>query len=270
MGEKITVSYVSLSLFVVFIVVSTLLVGLLPVYVNKPTCKTEKSLKLENTNPKIDVHKPRSKRHATAKQIETRSKLEKAFPEDVKAIQAKNPKFANIKSLNVSYCPELINPQPIKYPWYESRLPTSIYPINYDLYFLLPLWGDKSIYDGIVETTIGVDPAKPTNLIIMHMSFNEYPVLLNITDKNGKLVEMDCMGEYQENSFLILRTKNNLTSENGPYKVKLFFISSLSDFESGLFEFNFASEPSVEKKDLLVSLIFFQRLRFNFINFLIF
>ena len=47
MGEKITVSYVSLSLFVVFIVVSTLLVGLLPVYVNKPTCKTEKSLKLE-------------------------------------------------------------------------------------------------------------------------------------------------------------------------------------------------------------------------------
>lgn len=241
MSDKILVSYVNLSVYILFVIVGSLLVSLLPIYVNPPTCE-ESSVKplnelIVNSNQASPLL-TRHKRGITEREAKLQAKLLRASPEHM----SKYHPEMSLKKENLSSCPELDNPQPVKYPWNEKRLPKSIVPINYDLFLFLPLWGEGSVYSG--EVTITVDVKESTNLILMHTSENEMLSLLNVTDKNGNRVEMDCMGVYLENDYLILRAKNNFTSQMGPYKVSISFTALLDKFESGLFEFKFS--PSAD------------------------
>lgn len=251
MSDKILVSYVNLGVYIAFIVVGSLLVSLLPIYVNQPTCEPTAKIQskiIQNYTEQVDSPQAfiRHKHDLTPKQASLRAKLINALPEELKKINSRHPEL-NLKSVDLPLCPELTDPQPIiSYPWYEKRLPKTIVPINYDLFLFLPLWGEESVYDGQVIITVDVKQA--TNLIILHKYLNELPEFQSLTDKNGNNVDMDCTGEYYDNDFLIFRAKNNLQPQNGPYKLKLFFIAFLNKLETGLYEFNFSPDSDASNR----------------------
>jgi hypothetical protein len=206
MSEKIAISNIVTIVFTSLVVGSTLLVGLLPVYINPPDCPINES---SNNNK-------------------------------------------NSKTFNITYCNEIIQPDVIYYPWQNPRLPSNVIPTHYDLYLDLPLWNfETSIYNGEVDITLNV--TSQTQFILLHFELRGYPEFVNLTDKNGAIIEIECDGISSENNkyeYFVLKTKNMLTVENGPYVISLKFQAALNEFESGLFMFHFGSDFATDNKNL--------------------
>ena len=238
MADKIAVSNLAALLYVSFVVSSTILVGILPVYVNPPICEelannTQQAIvaKIDETN-NLNINKNHFEfkhKALTPRQQNIRNKLESELD-----------KRSDLKTntTQIPLCKELINPGSLYYPWYDTRLPTNYRPLHYNLYFYFPLWGIRSIYSGDVQ--IKVEILNPTNLIMLHISFGELPIFRSLTDKDGNKVEIECNGEFLEYEYYIIKTNGNLIAENGPYNLDILFLASLEQFESGIFEFNFA------------------------------
>ena len=53
---------------------------------------------------------------------------------------------------------------------------------------------------------------------------------------------MQCNGEFKFYDYYIIKTNQNLSASNGPYKLSLFFIASYEEYEAGLFEINFSND----------------------------
>ena len=271
MGEKITVSYVSLVAYILFVIVGSLLVGLLPVYVDRPTCTNNDAavvksavvysqsaeIKQAEQLPELKKSRPRRSIPTDQKRTERKEKLEKSLPEHVNRIRTMNPRFEDslIVRNQPELCQDVYNPNGTQYyPWYDYRLPTNILPLNYDLYLFLPLWGTNSIYDGLVDIKINV--TSPTNTIILNIvSTDEIPKFRNLTDSNGNEVTVKCVGEFDYYEYLIYQTQNNLAV--GIYTLSLSFLADLNKVQNGFFEFNFASGADPSNKNLFVNFLFF-------------
>ncbi len=272
MGEKITVSYVSLVAYILFVIVGSLLVGLLPAFVDRPKCANNDAAVVKSAvySQLVEINQPkqlpelkkiRSRRNIPTdpqgiqKRLEKKEKLEKSLPEHLNRIRQMNPRFEEYTIRNqLDLCQDVYNPNSsVQYPWYNYRLPTNIHPLNYDLFLFLPLWGAGSIYDGVVDIRINV--TSPTDTIILNIvSTDEIPKFRNLTDSNGNEVAVKCAGEFDYYEYLIYQTKNPLSV--GIYTLSLTFLADLNKVENGLFEFNFASGPNPSYKNSLVLFLF--------------
>jgi len=188
MGEKITVSYLSFILYIVFVIGASLLVGLLPVYVNPPQCDTNSNIaktdmirNVVEKEPPINVElKKRNRRILTDSQLKRKEQIVKNQEIYLNEIKSRNPRFKSVVKSNLPYCSELIDPVSSSYPWYNYRLPTNVVPIHYDIYFVLPIWPiEPSIYDGYVDILINV--TQPTDTIILHSDIQGLPIFQNVS-----------------------------------------------------------------------------------------
>jgi hypothetical protein len=112
----------------------------------------------------------------------------------------------------------------------------------------------------------------------MHTAIQGIPILKNFFDKSNRNVEILCNGEYKYKTFLrlklkeaiiylllnliyfrylsnqyfIIKTKQKLRVEDGPFQISMSFIAAikLNGLESGLFEFNFAPGANPSQKNL--------------------
>jgi hypothetical protein len=179
MGEKINVSYIAIFGYVIFVIGSSLLVGLLPPFVNRPECKPNKEKTLVENNPPVVEPRVLSKNTATLlenvhKRLESKKQDKKAKLNDPieflldntkasKARPRKNTKNiverfrnANLEHparmpflkqklgtavREISICPEIAAPVVgTPYPWYDERLPDYIIPTMYNIELFVPQW----------------------------------------------------------------------------------------------------------------------------------
>jgi hypothetical protein len=204
MGEKITVSYLSFTLYIVFVIGASLLVGLLPVYVNPPQCsnniaKTDVIRNVAEKEPSINVElKKRNRRSLTDSQLKRKEQIVKNQEIYLNEIKSRNPRFKSVVKSDLPYCSELSNPVSKSYPWYNYRLPTNVVPIHYDIYFVLPIWQIKpSIYDGYVDILINV--TQPTDTIILHSDIQGLPIFQNVS----YLIFLFCLLKKRINVYLL-------------------------------------------------------------------
>ena len=160
----VAVSYVVLGGYAAFVVISSLLVGILPPLVNLPDCTEDNAIIIKqpsniNQDLPVKISKPTEK----LVQNEKHSKISKRDTsknvlERTNAFQESHPgylsKLSNRAYPNLTVCSELVAPVPgVRYPWYESRLPNYIAPINYDVELFVPTWSSP-IYDGEIGNLI--------------------------------------------------------------------------------------------------------------------
>jgi hypothetical protein len=180
----VSVPYVALGGYAAFVVISSLLVGILPPLVDRPDCK-EKSdkyvikldnpraaaieeLPSENALPKEYQADSNKKHSRISKRDTSKNVLErtKAFRESHSELFSRRSmsKIGSYPDLGI--CSEIISPVPgVRYPWYESRLPTSIVPENYNVELFVPAW-TSPIYDGEIDITFTVKNS--TNFLLLH------------------------------------------------------------------------------------------------------
>ena len=183
----VTVSYIAIGGYAAFVVISSLLVGILPPLVNRPYCdeKTTPSLRNaddeyiikpshplvaeenENVVPALKLaeenHSKKISKRDTSRNVIERTD---AFRQSHADFLSQRGDLLKNKAYNLSICQEITNPQPgVRYPWYESRLPKSLVPTNYDLELFVPTFTSE-IYDGKITITFTV--LNSTNFIILH------------------------------------------------------------------------------------------------------
>lgn len=135
MGEKISISYLALGLYITFVVVSTLLVGLLPPLVNPPTCKPKTRELVESVvqqqpndarliqDAPAPIRKRRSINKPTKEAIEDFAARQKRAREALEHEMKNNEAFVKLMGSRVPIadlkeCPEIQQPQPaVDYPW---------------------------------------------------------------------------------------------------------------------------------------------------------
>ena len=174
----VTVSYLILGGYAAFVVISSLLVGILPPLVNLPTCDPDsKDFVIKPSNRNIEVnnvvnepiqnplpndnqkHSKISKRDTSKNVLERTSSFKESHPAFLSKLSTGNYP-------NLTICSEIINPVPgVRYPWYESKLPSYITPINYDIELFVPTWSSP-VYDGEIDITFSV--ANSTNFVLLH------------------------------------------------------------------------------------------------------
>jgi hypothetical protein len=292
MVETKSVSVLVIGAYVTFVVGSSLLVGLLPPYVNRPTCKTDKTnLKFdhhqiqpiidepseieENNDLKSDLLKNidyskfnnlvRSKRESVQNEkFESSNKLKKDIEKKKKELENKqipdlNQRIANLKNSNPALvetiksrhdievkdgykiCPEILNPSSQAYPWLERRLPGDVYPVNYDITIRAEEFSIQG-YIGSVEITVNV--ARETNYFLLHNKIQfDIPLLQYVTDRNGKNITIDCVGEFAPNDYYVFKTADKIQPSQSPLKIKFDIIEYIDKNEQGIFVVNFGKIP---------------------------
>lgn len=131
MSQKYNIPIFYVIGFVSFVVVSSILVGVLPVYLNKPIC--EKDLTTSKTIHKRDLMKSKQ-----------------------------------IKKLEI--CPDFNSPIPgITFPWMYPNLPTNFRPLNYDLIMDFNNYA-QNVYEGLVSVSIELSDSTDTFIIHKKLS----------------------------------------------------------------------------------------------------
>lgn len=178
MGNPINVPYIAIIGYVIFVIGSSLLVGLLPPFVNRPKCNpdqekslfeiiqpqetvvlSEKTAKLlESVHKRLENKKqekqPQLNDHIdfllnNAKtQKKTSKKSTKNIVERFRSANLEHParnaffkqKIGKLPE-EKAICPEIDNPVVgTSYPWYDDRLPDYILPTLYDIELYVPEW----------------------------------------------------------------------------------------------------------------------------------
>jgi hypothetical protein len=254
MSEKIKVSYVALGAYAAFVVVSTLLVGLLPPLVNRPTCKVgtlKKASDLSFNN-----------QHSVQKRLAEQSQRPDLF-ERVKNYEAKYPgKLQNsplLKKNNLNFfkdnyqkCPEIeavIGPE--QYPWYSSRLSDYIVPSHYNLQLLVPGLNSET-YDGNIDIKFKV--SQSIKYVLLHSKV-ELARITGLKNQKGENLAVECIGEYPLYNYLIIKPKQEIKPTDGDLTLSIFFADQLSKFDSGLFRIEF--ENKLKQQTYVFFLIIF-------------
>ena len=125
-------------------------------------------------------------------------------------------------------------------PWTDTRLPTNIYPIEYQLtLYLYELNEDNDQYNGTVDIVIEV--RSPTYEIILHND-----IQVTITDiivsrrsnPNDTMLNVDCGIPSQNTQTLRIYMKEEL-QVGYTYDVRIFFHRNLHVHGTGIFESQF-------------------------------
>jgi hypothetical protein len=244
--SKVAVPIVYLVGYGAFVVVATLLVGLLPPLVNRPACDPSglPSSRLDGPAAVVKQALPlavvREKRQAVAETNVYETKL-RNFRDNVEP-KLKNDGFYKkyFKNRGVTdICPELTNPQPgVQYPWNNTRLPTNIRAYQYALtLYLTDL--DREVYLG--DNVIRFDVNQPTNYIILHSAENDLADIQSLKNNLGEDVAIDCIGEFVQGKldYLIIKTVAPLNVNFQPYSLDIAFVDFNIRTESGIFKITY-------------------------------
>ena len=227
MAEKINVPYVAIVAYGAFVLVATLLVGLLPPLVNRPTCKPE---------PTLTVYSPPSSENiqTSNRVISKRSFNEKPIltKNDKNRKQFKQPGYTESSRDKFDKCGDVQNPLPdVDYPWYSPNLDNVIFPVEYDIEMTLPT-REFPTYVGFI--TIHFNVTKNSEYLLLQID-----LIQDVVDGSGKPVRIACVDRYPLNDYLIIKTRDTMVPEKNTYSIEIKFVGSLSEFDSGLFSFEF-------------------------------
>ncbi len=261
MTGTITVPFLYVGGYAAFVVVSTLLVGLLPALVDLPICENEEvANKLGKLNENNQHQNSRSIRSAPFDELLNYSNdFEKYLKPEMKGI-FKNEKEMRemyldkhprpkrnlsenyyLKKKNIALkenqeCPEFTYPQlGVTPPWFNNRLPSNVIPIHYEVEMFFPAFYQEE-YDGFIVITLKVTEATDTFLIHKKFAFVQ---VLYMYDKMGNFYDLACDGEFKYNDYYVFKTTNFVQPDLSPLKLAIFFISPLSVYENGIFEIEF-------------------------------
>jgi len=249
MGE-VNVPYLVIGAYALFVIGSSLLVGLLPPFVNRPACKETDAARNEINIEQFSDH-IRQRRDVETQRTNLNERIanfNKLHPGKIEEVSSRysQARSRSIKVDGYKICPEIFQPEAgVTYPWYSQRLPDRYVPVHYDVELFVPQWG-LAVYDGFMDMEVDIKGPAQNKYILVHAEA-EIPLLQFIKDKNNNPIEIDCVAEYTyfKNDYFIIKTKDFLQPENGPISIEFLFIALLPEFDTGIFEFKFG-KPGME------------------------
>ncbi|CAF3461054.1 unnamed protein product [Rotaria sp. Silwood1] len=146
---------------------------------------------------------------------------------------------ADIPCFNFDCCRTSLNPNA---PWNQSRLPTNVYPIDYQLTLeLFELNEAHDEYSGTVDIVLEVRSA--TNDIILHgdLLLSNVTVTQRASPNNIPLV-VDCAVPFPNTQTLIIHLGEQLRV-GFTYDLRISFFRALSVHGTGIFENQFNKDP---------------------------
>lgn len=216
MVQQIAVSYLAIIIYCTTIVSLTLLVGILPVYVNPPFCN--------DVPPNVPLADDSSKPLTDILDLLNRATL--------------------------PVCIEFTVPEAgIEEPWFNQRLPSNIQPVSYDLDINLSVLDDEnnaSSYNGFVTITLVVTDA--TDTFILHKKNLDLVRVESMNDLDDNPIELLCYGEYAKNDYFVFKTLSQVQVSQSPVKIELYFEARADHvYESGLFriDYGFKDAPKL-------------------------
>ena len=211
-STKIFINLYVVIAYVSFVVIASVLVGVLSALVNLPECNSDSSYNDHLANLR-----------------ENRSTYQ------LLKFLLKSPKSSIPKDLE--RCEEFNEPTNGQL-WESLTLPKNIVPIKYDIKLFTPVFAAES-YSG--EITIEIEVVEPTNFIILNAKFLSI-YLASLKDISGNLQELVCDGLFLPNDYYVLKTKNELSKQK--YLLDLYFTGNLNLFSSGIFEIKYNNDEN--------------------------
>ena len=123
-------------------------------------------------------------------------------------------------------------------PWNQSRLPSNVYPIEYQLKLeLFQLNEENNRYSGIVDIVIEV--RSPTYDIILHgdLSYSNFAVFQR-SSPNNTLIPINCVILFPNTQTLTIHLAQQLEVDH-LYDVRISFSRALGIHGTGIFESQF-------------------------------
>lgn len=245
MADKIAIKYPILVAYGGFILVSTLMVGILPPLVNRPECDvSDKNTKALETKNEAVVDRTQRDIQDSIKQTNFDQRLGDILKEYPDYLEELSDRYSRPIKSTYTYCDEISNPTEDYYPWYSYRLPDRYVPTKYDVELFIPDWGLK-VYDGFMNITVNITSSSQDKYIILHAD-REIPILLSVRDKDGNDLKVDCVGQFNKfkNEYFIIKMQDFINMNQGPIKIQFLFIALLPKYDSGIFEFQFGKPGS--------------------------
>ncbi|CAF1185650.1 unnamed protein product [Adineta ricciae] len=143
-------------------------------------------------------------------------------------------KKANLPCMDIGCCSNL-NPAA---PWRQNRLPTNLYPVEYQLMLeLFHLNEENDEYSGTVDIVIEVE--SPTYDIILHGDLLYSDVIVSRrSSPDDVLMDVNCMFSYPNTQMLVIHLTEEL-KVGYTYDVRISFFRALNVHGTGLFESQF-------------------------------
>ncbi|GIY10549.1 glutamyl aminopeptidase [Caerostris extrusa] len=136
-------------------------------------------------------------------------------------------------------------------PWYSPRLPKHTVPEHYDIYLNPSLEAES--FSGNVS--IWVNVRKATNRLLVHsgtnLNISKYEVWSEAKDEDPKNMELEDEFFYEENEYLVLRTRESLPV--GKYRLFFEFSGPLTLSLKGLYKSSYLNPQSKTIRFLVAS-----------------
>lgn len=218
-SNKIRVSYLVVILYVITFLLALLLVTLLPSIsgVKRGNC--------ENNSAVLKVKDP----------FYAYTKRQQDLIVKFKANGISAIGIGNLKE--VDECPEVTSGL-VFGPWFNTRLPTNVVPLRYEVEFYNPLLSYSS-YNG--EVTIDLEITQDLDTILLNAN-NLNVILPSLLNGSSDSVELKCADYYRENQYFVIRLKSKISPIQGPFKLKLYFNGFLDLVQDGLFSIKYKNE----------------------------
>lgn len=165
------------------------------------------------------------------------NQLEKQIPRPIyysRPRRSATAKKANLPCMDMSCCSNL---NPVA-PWNQSRLPTNLYPVEYQLMLeLLHLNEENNQYGGTVDIVIEVE--SPTYDIILHGELLYSDVIVSRrSNPNDVQMDVNCMFSFPNTQMLVIHLTEEL-KVGYTYDVRISFFRALNVHGTGIFESQF-------------------------------
>jgi hypothetical protein len=205
--KKVSLTVPLCALLIVIFVLSAFIVSIISFYSTEGTvCYTNTSEQTTST----PVFYSRSKRSPTIKKT-------------------------NIPCIGFECCTTALDPNA---PWNRTRLPTNVYPVEYELVLeLFHLNEENDFYSGTIKILIEVQ--SPTYDIILHgdLLYSDATVSQRSSPDNIQ-IPVDCIIPFPNTQTLIIHLTQQLQVGNS-YDVHIAFLRALNVHGTGLFENQF-------------------------------
>lgn len=215
MVQQIAISYSFILIYSSTVISMSLLVGLLPVYVNRPYCDD------------IDV------------QQNSQPKSNNFNDSSFQSFAQQESFLEPFDRMILPECIEFTVPDlGVEEPWFNSRLPSNIIPKSYDIELNLIDNVIDPQYDGTLTVTIEITDATDTFIVHKKKRAESLVRVEAMHDVDENPIEISCYGEYSKNDYYVFKTINLVKPEKSPVKVSFYFADRLNEDHSGLFQIN--------------------------------